>query len=249
MIEFRNVHLNIRNVDISNDISFRIEENTVTALLGGKNSGKSSILKMLSGIYKSYDGDILVDDVDIRREYVKKIGILNDFEEKDPDITVVEYLEFYGRIYNTMTKEDLNVYIDTMLRKFSIMSYKYTYITQIDKEVYKYVDLIRILIYNPDIMLFDNLFFGDNSDYHEKMYSFIKTLIGKKTLIFASRNINYLDNISDNIGILDNGILIAFDNKDAIYKLADVVSKIEVRVIGDADKAINIRMHLRIQGT
>ena len=128
MIEFKNVHLNIKNIDISNDISFKIEENTVTALLGGKNSGKSSILKMLSGIYKSYDGEILVDDVDIRRDSIKKIGILNDFEEKDDDITVIEYLEFYGRLYKTMSKEDLDIFIDTMLRRFSLMSYKYTYI-------------------------------------------------------------------------------------------------------------------------
>ena len=82
MIEFKNVHLNINNIDISNDISFKIEDNTVTALLGGKNSGKSSILKMLSGIYKSYDGDILVDNTDIRCYSKKKIAILNDFNAK-----------------------------------------------------------------------------------------------------------------------------------------------------------------------
>ena len=240
MIEFKNVHLNINNVEISNDISFKIEDNTVTSFLGSKNSGKTSILKMLSKIYKSYDGEVLIDDKDIRKDKTKKIGFLSDVEEKDYDITVTEFLHFYGELYNTMCKDELDSYIDTMLRKFSLISYKYTDICQLDKENYKFIDLIRVLIDDPEIILFDNLFFGDNSEYHEKMYSFIKTLIGKKTIIFASRNMNYLDGISDNIGLLDNGMLVAFDKKDSIYRFADVVSKIEVRVIGDADKAISL---------
>ncbi len=239
MIEFKNVHLNIKNVDVSNDISFKIMDNTVTCFLGSKNSGKSSILKMIAGIYKSYTGEILIDDKNIRDFKEKKIGIVNEQEEKDTYITVAEYLNFYGSLYDTIEKDRLSEFIDEMLNRFSIMSYKYTYMHQLEKENYKFVEMIRLLIYDPDIFLLDNLFFGDNVEYHEKMFAFIKTLIGKKTIIFASRNTNYIESICDNIGILDNGILIAFDKKEDIYKYADIVDKIEIKVLGDIDRVVS----------
>lgn len=239
MIEFKNVHLNIKNVDVSNDISFKIMDNTVTCFLGSKNSGKSSILKMIAGIYKSYTGEILIDDKNIRDFKEKKIGIINEQEEKDTYITVVEYLNFYGSLYDTIEKDQLSEFIDEMLNRFSLMSYKYTYMHQLEKENYKFVEMIRLLIYDPDIFLLDNLFFGDNVEYHEKMFTFIKTLIGKKTIIFASRNTNYIESICDNIGILDNGILIAFDKKEDIYKYADIVDKIEIKVLGDIDRVVS----------
>lgn len=239
MIEFKNVHLNIKNVDVSNDISFKIMDNTVTCFLGSKNSGKSSILKMIAGIYKSYTGEILIDDKNIRDFKEKKIGIVNEQEEKDTYITVVEYLNFYGSLYDTIEKDQLSEFIDEMLNRFSLMSYKYTYMHQLEKENYKFVEMIRLLIYDPDVFLLDNLFFGDNVEYHEKMFAFIKTLIGKKTIIFASRNTNYIESICDNIGILDNGILIAFDKKEDIYKYADIVDKIEIKVLGDIDRVVS----------
>lgn len=239
MIEFKNVHLNIKNVDVSNDISFKIMDNTVTCFLGSKNSGKSSILKMIAGIYKSYTGEILIDDKNIRDFKEKKIGIVNEQEEKDTYITVAEYLNFYGSLYDTIEKDQLSEFIDEMLNRFSLMSYKYTYMHQLEKENYKFVEMIRLLIYDPDIFLLDNLFFGDNVEYHEKMFAFIKTLIGKKTIIFASRNTNYIESICDNIGILDNGILIAFDKKEDIYKYADIVDKIEIKVLGDIDRVVS----------
>ena len=239
MIEFKNVHLNIKNVDVSNDISFKIMDNTVTCFLGSKNSGKSSILKMIAGIYKSYTGEILIDDKNIRDFKEKKIGIVNEQDEKDTYITVVEYLNFYGSLYDTIEKDQLSEFIDEMLNRFSLMSYKYTYMHQLEKENYKFVEMIRLLIYDPDIFLLDNLFFGDNVEYHEKMFAFIKTLIGKKTIIFASRNTNYIESICDNIGILDNGILIAFDKKEDIYKYADIVDKIEIKVLGDIDRVVS----------
>lgn len=244
MIEFKNVQLNINNIDISNDISFCIEDNTTTLILGNKNSGKSSILKMLAGIYKSYTGEILIDGINVKdkryknNKNAKKVAIINDKVEADPDINVLDYLTFYGSLYNTLNEKDLLNFIDEKLKSFSLMSYKYTNITQLDKENFKFIEIIRILIYDPDIILFDNLFFGDNVEYFEKMYEFIKTLTNKKTLIFASRNTNYIESICDNIGILDSGVLIILDKKEKVYKFADIVNKFEIKVIDSIDKAV-----------
>lgn len=240
MVEFKNVKLNIRNIDISNNISFSIPTNTVTCILGNKNSGKSSILKMLAGVYKNYYGEILIDGVDINYNNNSKIDLVHDSIENDDSITVYQYLQFYGNIYNTMSNNKLIEFIDSMLKRFSLMSYKHTNISQLDKESYKIIDLIRVLINDPDIILFDNLFFSDNIDYNERLLNFIRTFIGKKTLIFVSRSFKYIENICDYLGIIEYGVLIAFDKKEIIYKMADIVSRIEVEVDDDINRAISI---------
>lgn len=240
MIEFKNVKLNIKNIDISNDLSFSIPTNTVTCFLGNKNSGKSSILKMLAGVYKNYYGEILIDGVDINYNKNVKIDLVHDTIENDDNITVYQYLKFYGTIYNTMSPDKLIEFIDKMLKKFSLMSYKHTNISQLDRESYKLIDLIRVLINDPNIILFDNLFFSDNVDYNEKLLGFIRTFIGKKTLVFASRSFEYIEKICDYLGIIEYGVLIAFDKKETIYKLADIVSRIEVEVDEDINHVISI---------
>ena len=240
MIEIKNIKLNISNIDILNEISFDIPDNSVTCILGNKNSGKSSIFKILTGVYKNYYGEVLYNGKDISYSNNLKIDILHAAREKDPDITVNEYLKFYGDIYGTYSKKDLEAYIDTMLRKFSLMSYKYTSIDMIDIENYKLVELIRISINDPQIILFDNLFSSDNVDFNDKLLEYIKNLIGHKTLVFASRSLNVIEEIATHIVVIDAGNLVAYGKKEDVYKKAELSNKIEIEVLDRMADAIEI---------
>ena len=240
MIELKNVKLNIDNIDILNELSFSIPDNSVFCILGNKNSGKSSIFKILTGVYKNYSGEVLYDGKDLDDIKTCAIDILHDTRERDPDITVSEYLEFYGNIYKTLNENDLENYIDKMLKKFSLMSYKYTSIDLIDNENYKLVELIRISINDPQVILFDNLFSSDNTDFNEKLLEYIKALVGRKTLIFASRSLNHIEEIVTHIAVLEMGNLVAFGKKEEVYKKAELSNKIEIEVLDNMQTAIDI---------
>lgn len=240
MIEIKNLKLNINNIDILNELSFDIPDNAVMCILGNKNSGKSSIFKVLTGTYKNYYGEVLYNGIDINDLSECKIDILHDTREKDPDITVNEYLNFYGSIYGKENNDELDAYINDMLRKFSLMSYKYTSLDQIDNENYKLVELIRISINDPDILLFDNLFSSDNADFNEKLLEYIKGLIGKKTLVFASRSLNHIEGIVTHLAVLENGNLVACGKKEDVYKKAELSNKIELEVIDKMQDAVEV---------
>lgn len=240
MIEIKNVKLNIDNIDILNEISFDIPDNAVMCILGNRNSGKSSIFKVLTGSYKNYYGEVLYNGVDINDLTECKIDILHESREKDPDINVNEYLSFYGSIYGKENNDELDTYINNMLKKFSLMSYKYTSLDQIDNENYKLVELIRISINNPDVILFDNLFSSDNVDFNDKLLEYIKSLIGKKTLVFATRSLNHIEDIATHLVVLENGNLVAYGKKEEVYKRAELSNKIELEVIDKMQEAIEV---------
>lgn len=240
MIELKNVKLNVSNIDILNELSFDIPDNSVVCILGNKKSGKSSILKILTGVYRNYYGEVLYDGKDLNDFKECKIDILHDTREKDPDITVSEYLKFYASIYKSHEINDLETYIDNMLKKFSLMSYKYTSLDSIDNENYKLVELIRISINDPQVILFDNLFSSENADFNERLLEYIKELIGHKTLVFASRSLSHIEEIVTHIVVLDTGNLVAFGEKEDVYKKAELSNKIEIEVMNNMQDAISV---------
>ncbi len=240
MISIKDLKLNKLGIDILNNITFDIEDNSVTCILGNKNSGKSAILKSISGVYQNYYGEILIDNVDVK--YIKEIvvDILHQNREYDSEITVNEYLKFYGSIYNKLDAKTLQNKIDEYLVNFSIISYKYTNINMLDDYDYKFIELIRILISDPKIILFDNLFALNDEEFNEKLLDVIKTFIGKKTLVFTSRSLNYIEEIATHIGIIDNGNLVIFGDKESIYQSAEINKKVQIDIIDGQDIALSI---------
>lgn len=238
MIEFKNVKLNIKNIDILNDVNFKIDDNSVTCFIGNKNTGKSSILKILAGVYRRYSGEVYVDFVNLE-ESNKRISIVFDKSEENTGYNVYEYLKFYGNLANIAEKE-IDMYIDKMLKKFLLLSYKYTSLELLDNESTKLVQLIRAMINDPDIILFDNIFIDDNPDYNERILSYIKSLKGKKTLIFASRTLKNIESICDNLGILEAGSLLIFGEVNEVYQKTDLNRKVEVELYDGLQEAVEL---------
>lgn len=240
MIEIKNLKVNNGGIDILNEISMNISDNSVACILGNKNSGKSSILKALVGVYQDYYGEILYNGQDISDMKEIVIDILHEDRENDSSINVYEYLTFYGSIYGKYNKKELDEYIDEMLKKFMLISYKYTNVSLLDNYDYKLIELIRILINDPEVILFDNVFGGDNNEFNDRLLSFIKTLIGKKTIVFASRSLNYIEEIVTHIAIIDNGSLVIYGKKEDVYKAAELNDKIQVDIISGMTDALEI---------
>ena len=239
MIEFKNVKFNINNNSILSDISFIINDKSIVSFVGSKGSGKTAILKLISSVYTSFYGEILINGIDVDKNNQVSIGFVSDEKEKNNYLSVFEFLKFYCELYN-IDKSIIEKEIDRYLLQYSLMSYKYTDMSNLDDETYKLIDIIRVLIKNPDILLFDNIFFSDNEDYLDKVTNIIKSLNGIKTIVIVGRNMFGIDNLSDNIGILDGGKLIAFGDIDSIYQKAEINRKYVVEIDGDTNNAINI---------
>lgn len=238
MIEFKNIKLSIKNLDILTDVSFSIPDNSVTCFVGVKNSGKSAILKLIASVFTNYYGEIKVDDKYLD-DSKKKIAMIFDKREKNTNLTVNEYLLSYGLLANKNKKELID-YIDTSLKKFSIMSYKHTDVDSLDEHIYKFLQIIRAYISDPDIILVDNIFYDNDQDYIDKMREFFKTQKGKKTIIFASRTLSKLEDLCDNIGVVENGMLISYGDKNKVYSEANISKKIEVKLFDGEKEAVDL---------
>ncbi len=89
------------NFTAVNDVSFRVEKGEIFGFLGPNGSGKTTVIKMLTGLLPLSGGDARVEGLDVRTDSEsvrERIGYMSQNFSLSYDLTVTENLQFYGRI-------------------------------------------------------------------------------------------------------------------------------------------------------
>ena len=226
LVKFNNVTFSFPDSDdeVLEDVSFTLEPNKTTAIIGATGSGKSTVLHLLLRYFDVNKGSITIDGVDIRDLSLNKLRSLIGFV---PQKGVL----FSGNIESNIKYLDDNI-SDEEMKKAAKISEAEEFILSKDKKykssIAEYgsnvsggqkqrLSIARAVVGSPNILLFDDSFSAlDYKTDFKVRENLKKELTNKTTVIVAQRIATILH--ADKIIVLDKGEVVGVGTHEELLK-------------------------------
>ena len=209
-IEFKNVYYSYDKNDLINDLSFKIKKNSSVALVGESGSGKSTIIKLILGLIKYKEGNILIDDKEL-----SKLN-LNSFYD------YVTYISQEAPIFDGTLRENLvfdkQVNDDEILKVLKLVCLdKINFENGLDTELgekgirlsggeRQRVALARLFFDNSKIIILDEATSAMDNITEKIVLENVVNKLVNKTLIVIAHRLETIKNV-DNIYVIKNGVI------------------------------------------
>lgn len=221
MIELRNVTFGYTDEPVLNDVSFIIPEGESRVIMGQSGSGKSTILKLLLGLYRVDSGEVLIDNEEIThlkesglRRVRRKMGMVFQEGALFDSQTVGENVGFYLIEHSDNSIEQVEQRVREMLGYIGLEE---SIIDSLPDELsggmQRRVAIARALLSTaPKIMLYDEPTTGLDPESTTKVLELMDKLTRKRNIATIVVTHQFLDalEISDKFILIDQG-RVAFD--------------------------------------
>lgn len=205
-----------------NGLTLSIGEGELFSLLGVNGAGKTTTIKMLSCLIKPTHGDALLMGKSIRTDAngVKSIiGISPQETAVAPGLTVQENLELMCGIYG-FSKEKAERRIEELTEECGLRDILRKKAGKLSGGWQRRLSIAMALIGEPKILFLDEPTLGLDVIARSELWDTIRTLKGKTTVILTTHYMEEAESLSDRIGIMKNGRLIALGTAQALMEQA-----------------------------
>jgi ABC-2 type transport system ATP-binding protein len=213
MIKAENLTKKFDDIMAVDHVSAQIRDGSVFGLIGTNGAGKSTFLRMLSGILKPDEGTVTIDGEQIfENEKVKgRFFYISDDQYYFNNSSPLDMMEFYSRIYPQFNKERFH----KLLESFGLEARRKVH--TFSKGMKKQLSVICGVCANTDYLFCDETFDGLDPVMRQAVKSIFANDMSERNLtpIIASHNLRELEDICDHVGLLHRGgILLSRDLDD-----------------------------------
>jgi branched-chain amino acid transport system ATP-binding protein len=215
-LEVKEVSKSFGGIRAVNNVSFKVEGNELIGLIGPNGSGKTTLVNLIGGIFKPEQGAITFqgERIDGLPPYeIAKRGIGRTFQitQVFRRMSVLENLLVPAlAVSANRSKEQLTEKALEILDFLTLDHLKNEYAKNLSGGQQKLLELGRVLMLDPDIILLDEPFAGVHPELREKIYDYIKKVHAKgKAFIIISHDMNSIFTLSERLMVLNHGEKIA----------------------------------------
>ena len=227
MIEIKELTKRFGETKALDEVSFRIEKGSVFGLVGSNGAGKSTLLRILAGVFSPDSGAAYING----EEPFENIGIkqktayVSDFPYFYPGASLessASYMKMFYTQWDDIRYANLkSVFPINPIQKISTMS----------KGMQRQAAIILALSYNPQVILFDEIFDGLDPVIRELVKKILIEYVDetKATVVIASHNLRELEGFCDHIGLLHKGGILLEKDIDSdsigVYRIQFVMEE------------------------
>jgi ABC-2 type transport system ATP-binding protein len=230
------------------DVSLRVVRGEIYGLLGANGSGKSTLIRMFSTLLTPDAGDVSVFGLDIRHDedavkrLINRVSVEASFFKK---LSAMENLVYAGRLYGVGPDESRSKALEILRRLGVDIGRVSEPLEQLSRGMQQKVAIARAFLTAPTLLLLDEPTTGLDIRSKREVQTFVRDLRDEHdaTILLTTHDLDEAERLSDRIGILHDGRLVAEGTADELRArhgataLEDVFMSVTGRRLDEADAA------------
>jgi len=219
-IEVINLSKSYKSKQAVNNISFKINENEIVALLGPNGCGKTTTIGMILGLLKPTNGQVLINGIDIEKNKISllhKMNFISPYIELPKKLTVRQNLLVYGKLYNVNNLKDQIEYLSNKLRLNKLLD---NVTGELSSGQKNRVSLAKALINNPSVLLLDE----PTASLDPETGDFVRTFLenykkeNKISVLLASHNMDEVKRLCNSVLMMKSGVIVDSGTPDHLIR-------------------------------
>jgi len=224
MLEVRNLSKRYRGIAAVEHVSFSIRPGEILGYLGANGAGKSTTVKMLTGLIEPSSGEILYNGENVVQDmkgFQRRLGYVPEEAHLYPHLTGSEYLQLAGRLRG-MRRAGLDPRVNELLQLFGLWEDRHTRLASYSKGMRQKILLSSALLHDPEILILDEPFSGLDVNAAMVLRALLRALAERrKIVLYSSHVLEVVEKVAASVLILRKGQVAAQGTIAELQSLLD----------------------------
>ena len=221
VIEAKDLTKRYRDLTAVDSISFSVTRGELFGFLGPNGAGKTTTMKMVQCVSPRTGGKLRVfgDDPETSGRIIRKrIGVVPQETNLDPDLSVFDNLTVYARFFD-IGRDDALKRAKNLLEFFELEGKKDTIIEKLSGGMKRRLLLARALMNNPDLLILDEPTIGlDPQGRHHIWEKLLKLRAEGHTIVLTTHYLDEAARLCDRLVIMDHAKILVDGSPDALVR-------------------------------
>ena len=219
MIRIENLIKHYKQTQALKGVSLTVLEGEIFAYLGPNGSGKTTTIKILTGLTRPTSGDAYLHGFHVERQMLQakwQCGLVQQTINLDSELTVFENMDIHGRLFR-MPAALRSERIDELLEYVELGNRQGSLIKHLSGGMKRRVMVARALMHSPKILFLDEPTAGLDPAIRRRIWSLVRKIQQNGTTVFLTTHyIEEAEFLANRVAFLDEGRIVAMDTPQAL---------------------------------